>query len=61
MKKEKNKKDIFTQEFEQIIGKSKKTVVIDIEWSEKGDYFKKFSMYENYTPVKTAGHTTLIN
>ena len=42
---------------------SNDSVIINIEWNETGDYFRKFSMYdESYLPVKTLGNnTTLIN
>lgn len=29
------------------------------EWTESGDYIKKFSLYEEYTPVKTSGDTSV--
>jgi hypothetical protein len=40
---------------------SENTVIVDVQWAEKGDYFQKLSMYDNYTPVKTSGDTTLIS
>jgi hypothetical protein len=30
------------------------------EWSEKGDQIEKFTIYENYTPVKTSSGTGTI-
>lgn len=29
------------------------------EWRKKGDYFEKYTAYEDYTPVETSGATTL--
>lgn len=37
-----------------------KNVIIH-EWSEKGDHIEKFTMYENYTPVKTSSGTGAID
>lgn len=51
----------FRDEYEEIVNSKEKIVVVNQEWSEKGDVFQKFSMYENYTPVKTSGSTTLIS
>lgn len=59
IKKQSNTEVSFTQEYEKIMKTSEKTVIVDTQWSSKGDYFKKVSMYENYTPVKTTGNTTL--
>lgn len=28
------------------------------EWKSEGDYFKKLSMYDEYTPVETSSNTT---
>lgn len=55
------KKDKFTYEYEKIIGKEVNTnLSTKREWKKTGDFFEKFSLYENYTPVKTSGSTTLI-
>lgn len=54
------KKDVYTKEYEQIIGVSKHTTITNIEWKESGDFFKKFSMYDDYTPVKTSSNTTCL-
>lgn len=51
----------FTIEYEQIINTLEKSVVVNTQWEKNGDFFKKFSMYDNsYIPVKTLGSTTLI-
>jgi hypothetical protein len=37
------------------------TVIVTIEWQQKGDFFQKLSTYDySYSPVKTLGSTTLI-
>lgn len=33
---------------------------INKEWNEKGDVIEKFSIYDNYTPVKTTSGTGII-
>jgi len=53
--------DSFYREYEHIMKTSENTVIVDVQWAEKGDYFQKLSMYDNYTPVKTSGDTTLIS
>ena len=50
-----------SKDYEEIMKTSEKTVIVDTQWSEKGDYFEKFSLYDNYTPVKTSGSTVLNN
>lgn len=55
------KYDSFTREYENLMKTSENTVIIGVQWFEKGDYFQKFSMYDNYSPVKTSGSTTLIS
>lgn len=52
-------KDEFISEYKNILDEN--TDLSDTEWKEKGDFFKKFSMYDNYTPVKTSVNTTLIS
>ncbi|MEZ4858679.1 MAG: hypothetical protein R2781_07700 [Flavobacteriaceae bacterium] len=34
---------------------------IPTEWSKEGDTIQKYSLYEEYTPVKTSGNTTLLS
>ncbi len=51
----------FKNEYDTIIRMSENTVIVDIEWTENGDYFKKFTTYEDYTPVKTSSSTELIS
>ncbi len=57
----KNNSDVFISEYEKIVKVSKNSVVVETEWTKKGDYFRKFSLYDNsYRPIQTLGHTTLI-
>lgn len=58
---DKNTADSFSKKYEKLMKTSKNTIIVDRQWAKKGDYFRKFSMYENYTPVKTSGSTTLIS
>lgn len=51
----------FNKEYESIMKGSDSAVVVNVEWTTKGDSFKKLSMYDNHTPVKTSGSTTLLN
>lgn len=53
---------ILEKDYDSIINSSPNTVVIESEWSRSGDYFQKFSMYDNtYTSVPTLEGTTLIS
>ena len=67
MKKDSNNKQEtkvkdFTIEYNEIFSASDNTVVIETQWEKEGDFFQKFSMYDNsYIPAKTLGNTTLIN
>ena len=57
-----SKKQDFIKEYNEIIDASKTSVIVKSEWSRKGDYFQKLSMYDdNYIPVPTLGGTTLIS
>lgn len=60
-KKEKEMKSDFISEYQEIINSSEKSVVIETQWEKDGDFFQKFTTYDNsYIPVKTLGSTTLI-
>lgn len=51
----------FTSEYNEIIKNSEKTVVVETQWENDGDFFQKLSMYDHsYIPVETLGSTTLI-
>ena len=51
----------FVEEYKEIFNTSENTVIIKNEWTNKGDYFQKLSIYDNsYSTVKTFGYTTLI-
>lgn len=59
--KEKHLKENSIEEYKKIISNDNETFVSNTEWLKAGDFFKKFSLYKNYTPVKTSGNTTLIS
>ena len=63
MKKSENKDAAtFLSDYEKIINFSENSVIVQTEWSKKGDFFQKLSMYDStYSPVKTSGYTTMIN
>ena len=50
----------FQEEYSQIMKNMSKLFFVERQWEKTGDNFVKFSLYENYTPVKTSGSTTLI-
>jgi len=51
----------YIKEYNDIIDSSENSVIVKTEWTKKGDYFQKLSMYDDsYQPVKTLGSTTLI-
>jgi len=47
----------FIEEYNELMTNSTFKIGINQEWSERGDRIEKFTMYENYTPVKTSGGT----
>jgi len=50
----------FKSDYERIVTYQTNTY-FRMEWHKKGDYFQKFSIYDNsYSPVRTSGSTTLI-
>jgi hypothetical protein len=63
MKKSENKDAAtFLSDYEKIINSSENSVIVQTEWSKKGDFFQKLSMYDStYSPVKTSSYTTMIN
>jgi hypothetical protein len=51
----------FAADYNEFFSSSENTVVIRTEWTKKGDYFEKLSLYDNsYSTVLTFGNTTLI-
>jgi hypothetical protein len=51
----------FAADYKEIFGSSENTVIVRTEWTKKGDYFEKLSLYDNsYSTVLTLGNTTLI-
>lgn len=51
----------FKHDYDSIVKMSDNTIIVDVEWKEESDFFKKFTTYEDYTPVKTSGNTELIS
>ena len=61
MKNRKKKLNIdYSEDYENIMKDTSKFVVINREWQYKGDFFKKYSIYEQYSPVEISESTTLI-
>lgn len=64
MEKKKNKSipdekiEKLIQEYNKIMEKSQTTFITNVQWKKKGDNFSKFTLYKNYSPVKTSGNTT---
>ncbi len=59
--KNKRKNETFVSDYKKIVKNSENSVIVETEWTKKGDYFKKLSMYDNsYAPVQSLGNTTLI-
>ena len=52
----KNDADYF-DDYLEIMKKSNGDFVSVTEWKNEGDYFKKLSIYEEYTPVTTSNNT----
>lgn len=51
----------FNSDYNGIINSFEKSVVIQTEWKQEGDFFQKLSIYDNsYVQVETLGNTTLI-
>lgn len=57
----KKAKNAFEKDYMKITKGLSHIISHEKEWLKKGDFFHKFSLYENYTPVKTSGETTLVN
>lgn len=51
--------DVDIMDYEELMKKPSYTKTVSREWTQQGDFFKRFSMYEEYTPVKTSSNTTL--
>lgn len=56
-----NLEEEYTTDYEKIMELSDGTFLVNTEWSEDGDTFQKLSIYEDFTPVQTSDHTTLIS
>ena len=52
----------FIKEYNKIFEPASTSVIVETEWTKKGDYFQKLTMYDNnYVPVPTLDGTTLID
>ncbi len=52
----------YSTEYSELFGKTNYySSLNNIEWSNPGDTIKKFSLYEDYTPIKTSSETSLIS
>lgn len=50
----------FIDDYNSIMKINKNTSSSKVEWSNKGDKIEKFTMYEDYTPVKTTSGSGMI-
>ena len=48
------------KEHDEILKMTSPTFIIQKEWIKNGDFFKKLSVYDDYSPIKTSGGTTLL-
>lgn len=62
MKKKSKNEDFkgFKKDYDDIMNNPQETTQIVQEWTESGDFFKRFSLYENYSPIQSFGGTTLL-
>jgi len=60
-RQKRNQNYSFAKEYSEIVDIEKNSVKIERQWTSEGDQIQKFSLYDNYTPVKTSGSTTLIS
>ncbi len=58
-KKVSQKEVNFEKEYKKLFDKGEYSYS-NVEWTKKGDSFKKLSMFKNYSPVKTSSHSTLV-
>ncbi len=47
------------QDYETIMSSGSGTVRVEVEWESDGDYFKKLSIYDEETPIKTSGNSII--
>lgn len=51
----------YTSDYQLIMRNYNDTFLISTQWSKKGDFFEKFSIYDkSYSPIASLGGTTLI-
>jgi hypothetical protein len=55
-------KNDFRKEHEELMkGASQRTVLVNTEWQQPGDFFKQLTTYDfSFVPVKSLGETTMI-
>lgn len=58
-KQKKHQNSNFSKEYDKIMKMDNTSVIVNRQWNSEGDRIQKFSLYEDYTPVKTSGSTTL--
>ena len=60
MKKKKiiRTEDIAIKEYKKIMDSSNDSFIVPVQWTNEGDLIERFSLYANYTPVKTSGDTS---
>lgn len=54
---EKKSRD-FIEEYKVLMTKAPIVSGLKLEWSQPGDKIEKYTVYEEYTPVKTSTETT---
>ncbi len=53
--------EFLEEDYKELLKNQKKTIHVEEQWSRPGDVIQKLSLYENYTPVRTSGNTTLVS
>ena len=63
MKREIKKNISFEKEYDSLFRhiRTKNALSTDNEWKREGDFFEKFSMYDQKHHTHTSGNTTLIH
>ncbi len=51
----------FSKEYEELMSRNFNPYSDPVQWKEHGDQIEKFTLYENYTPVKTTSGTGVLN
>lgn len=60
-----SEKTVFSEDYQRLVSighEDSNAVIINTEWTQEGDNFKKFSLYDNnYSPVIISSSTSLIS